>query len=287
MKCSPLMADKSKLPTEREFLKKKVINMINKKLAAILVGLVCVFSAMSQNLTETLKTENIKNETVSNKKASGKETIQVDEDRFELGAHFSSLSADFDGDRTGLGVTLGYRFSTFKGGKFTATAEAEFNFLPGRVFTGDVRKNGRVKQGLFGVKLGRKFEKFGVFGKVRPGFINYSNGKNDFPTNFNISTFPGSGSGIISGSSFGLPRQGGGKTNFATDIGGVVEFYPTKKVFTRFDFGDTIVRLRSTVLEFPVLTTTGGTTTIVIQRIPIPAATQHNFQFSAGIGFRF
>lgn len=279
------MADKSKLPTEREFLKKKVINMINKKLAAILVGLVCVFSAMSQNLTETLKTENIKNETVSNKKASGKETIQVDEDRFELGAHFSSLSADFDGDRTGLGVTLGYRFATFKGGKFTATAEAEFNFLPGRVFTGDVRKSGRVKQGLFGLKVGRKFEKFGVFAKVRPGFINYSNGTPITPTLVNSTL--SSGSGTISIGTFGVSRQGSGRTNFATDVGGVVEFYPTKKVFTRFDFGDTIVRLRSTVLEFPIFTTTGGTTTTVIQRIPIPAATQHNFQFSAGIGFRF
>jgi hypothetical protein len=151
------------------------------------------------------------------------------------------------------------------------------------VFTGDVRKSGRVKQGLFGLKVGRKFDKFGVFGKVRPGFINYSNGTPESPTLINTAT----GSGTVFVSSFNLSRQTKGKTNFATDIGGVVEFYPTKKVFTRFDFGDTVVRLRSTVLEFPVFTTTGGTTTTVIQRIPIPAATQHNFQFSAGIGFRF
>ncbi len=252
--------------------------MINKKLAVILVSLLFVFSVIGQNLTE-----NIPNESISNKKITKKDSILVDDERFELGAHFSSLSADFDGDRTGLGVTLGYRFATFKDNKYTATAEAEFNFLPGRVFTGDVRKNGRVKQGLFGLKVGRKFEKYGVFAKVRPGFINYSNGTVATPTLINT-TF---GNGTITGFS-GIGRgSGSGKTNFATDIGGVVEFYPTEKVFTRFDFGDTIVRLRSTVLEFPTFTTTGGTTTIVIQRIPIPATTQHNFQFSAGIGFRF
>jgi hypothetical protein len=279
MKYLPEIAGKSKTSSRRRcFSKQEVYIMFNKKLAFILAGFIFVFPVFGQSLTTKALTEK-----VSSDKTLKKQTSSDDDGKFELGAHFSSLSADFDGDRTGLGVTLGYRFAKFGDGKFTATAEAEFNFLPGRVFTGDVRKSGRVKQGLFGLKVGRKFEKFGVFAKLRPGFINYSNGTPEPATLINTAT----GSGTFSISGFGFSRQTKGKTNFATDIGGVVEFYPTKKVFTRFDFGDTVVRLRSTVLEFPVFTTTGGTTTTIIQRIPIPASTQHNFQFSAGIGFRF
>ncbi len=253
--------------------------MLNKKLAVILSGLICVFSAIGQDATGTAS-----NESGSKTKVSAKQTTSSDDSRFEAGIHFSSLSAEFDGDRTGLGVTVGYKFATFKDGKFTATAEAEFNFLPGKVFTSDLRRNGRVKQGLFGVKIGRKFDKFGIYGKVRPGFINYSNGGNtgnDFPTLISA------GTGTVVSTLF-LPRQTKGRTNFAGDVGGVIEFYPTKKLITRFDFGDTIVRLKSSVIEFPgFVTTSGGTTTTVIQRFTLPATTRHNFQFSAGIGFRF
>jgi hypothetical protein len=252
--------------------------MLNKKLAIILSGLLCVFSAIGQDATSTAS-----NESVSNTKVSAKQTTSSDEGRFEAGIHFTSLSAEFDGDRTGLGGTVGYKFATFKDGKFTATAEAEFNFLPGTVFSRDFRKNGRVKQGFFGLKVGRKFDKFGIYGKVRPGFVNYSRGGNSgevFPTLIS------SGSGSVS--TFFLPRPVKGKTNFAGDVGGVIEFYPTKKIITRFDFGDTIVRLKSSVIEFPgFVTTSGGTITTVVQRFVLPATTQHNFQFSAGIGFRF
>jgi hypothetical protein len=255
--------------------------MLNKKLAVILSVLMCVFTAIGQDATG-----NASNESGSNNKVSGKQTASSDESRFEAGIHFTSLSAEFDGDRTGLGVTVGYKFADFKDGKFTATAEAEFNFLPGNVFTGDFRKSGRVKQGLFGVKVGRKYEKFGVFAKVRPGFVNYSRGGNDgLPLPTLIGS--GSGSGTISVSSFSIYGQGKGKTNFATDVGGVVEFYPSKRIITRFDFGDTVVRLRSGTIDFPVFTTSGGITTTTFQRFTIPAATQHNFQFSAGVGFRF
>jgi hypothetical protein len=256
--------------------------MLNKKLAVILSGLICVFSAIGQDATGTAS-----NESGSKTTVSPKQTTASEDGRFEAGIHFTSLSAEFDGDRTGLGVRVGYKFADFKDDKFTATAEAEFNFLPGNVFTGDFRKNGRVKQGLFGLKVGRKFEKFGIFAKVRPGFINYSRGGSDnlpLPTIFSST----SGSGTISGSTFLLRnQQGKGKTNFAADVGGVIEFYPTKKIITRFDFGDTIVRLRSGTIDFPVIVGGGGTTTTTFQRFTIPAATQHNFQFSAGIGFRF
>jgi hypothetical protein len=56
------------------------------------------------------------------------------------------------------------------------------------------------------------------------------------------------------------------KTEAAFDMGGVVEFYPSRSTTVRFDLGDTIIRFRD-----PGYAT----------------QTTHNLQFSAGFGFRF
>ena len=69
------------------------------------------------------------------------------------------------------------------------------------------------------------------------------------------------------------------------DVGGVVEFYPSKRIVTRFDAGDTIIhfgrRNMNTIVFDPVTNTIGPG----INRLP--ARTSHNFQFMTSIGFRF
>jgi hypothetical protein len=60
------------------------------------------------------------------------------------------------------------------------------------------------------------------------------------------------------------------------DIGGVLEFYPSSRIVTRFDAGDTMIRFGSVALPF-------GFTELNVT----PPETIHNFQFSAGVGFRF
>jgi hypothetical protein len=69
------------------------------------------------------------------------------------------------------------------------------------------------------------------------------------------------------------------------DVGGVVEFYPSKRIVTRFDVGDTIIhfgrRNLNTVLFDPL------TNTFTPATIPIPSRTSHNFQFMTSVGFRF
>jgi hypothetical protein len=70
----------------------------------------------------------------------------------------------------------------------------------------------------------------------------------------------------------------------AFDVGGVVEFYPSKRIVTRFDVGDTIIRYGDTTvtsIQGPI----DGPFTLV--PITIGGETRHNFQFSAGVGFRF
>jgi hypothetical protein len=70
----------------------------------------------------------------------------------------------------------------------------------------------------------------------------------------------------------------------ALDIGGVLEFYPTRRVVTRFDFGDTIIRYGATTIN-SIDGPAGGP--FVTTPITINGETRHSFQFSAGVGFRF
>src|SRR5262249_50281727 len=76
-----------------------------------------------------------------------------------------------------------------------------------------------------------------------------------------------------------------GKATYPSmDVGGVVEFYPSRRILTRLDVGDTIIRYG--IYREPA----GRVCTIycpppeVFER---PAETRHNLQFSAGIGIRF
>ena len=73
-------------------------------------------------------------------------------------------------------------------------------------------------------------------------------------------------------------------TNFAIDLGGVFEFYPTKRTIIRFDAGDTIVRLPArNVAAFQ--TNTASALNLVV--ISAPAETRNHFQAGVGFGFRF
>jgi hypothetical protein len=85
------------------------------------------------------------------------------------------------------------------------------------------------------------------------------------------------------GEQFLIPDFGfGPKTHFATDVGGVFEIYASRRVAARFDIGDTIIRYG----ERPGAFFFGGPNqppTIFTR----DAETRHNFQFSAGVSFRF
>jgi len=239
----------------------------------LLLVLVCVFTTFGQNFSTTRSSSFPESDESLRKKAENFPRSSQTTDkrrRFEVGIQFTSLMHSGDGDRNGFGGRFGYDFATFNQGKFVATAEAELNFLPGNRFLEysaiglGSRRDGRVLQGFFGAKIGRKFEKFGIFGKVRPGFVQYSQGKQ-----------------FLSGTTSAVHLATSPETNAALDLGGVLEFYPTKRITTRFDAGDTIVRFgRRNTTGFDLFNQ---------QFVPVvlPSATKHNFQFSAGIGFRF
>jgi hypothetical protein len=180
---------------------------------------------------------------------------QSPETKLEVGAQSTSLTLfhpDFFGDLTqpGFGGRVTYNFTR------VIAADAEINFFPQK--NGFLIGQGRAIQGQFGVKAGKRFEKFGLFGKVRPGFLSIDDA-------FSLDTNHPIGGAIF-------PVSIHRKTLFTTDLGGVLEFYPGKRTIVRFDGGDTIIRYgpEFDFLNFP----------------ETQAKTRHNFQFTAGVSFR-
>lgn len=177
---------------------------------------------------------------------------QIAEHGFEIGGHYTAIRLKtFDATVNGLGARLGYNFNR----RFALDAEA--NFFP-ETHLGN-EQVGQKTQAFIGVKAGARSKYVGVFAKARPGVMFIG----ELTSGFNC-------------------RRGVGFTscrpqhnNFALDVGGIVEFYPSTRTIVRLDAGDTIIRERQTTLSFfgrPPLTTTDTT---------------HNFQVSVGFSYRF
>lgn len=100
-----------------------------------------------------------------------------DPPRWEIGGHYTLLNIASDRvgclgcgvNNSGLGVNLGVNFHRWIG------FDSEINFFPDPGVGATNQEGGRITQGLFGLKAGITREKWGLFAKVRPGFV--SNGK--------------------------------------------------------------------------------------------------------------
>jgi len=201
---------------------------------------------------------------------------QTDDKKFEVGAQGSVLrlpaltftgtagNATFSNDHNndwGFGGRIGYNFSK------SVAVEAEGNFFP----QDRPEDGGRKFQGLFGAKVGHRFDKAGIFFKGRPGFIRQSRGEYQLNGGC-VAIFP---------PPIGC-FQPVATTNFAFDLGGVGEIYPTKRSIIRFDVGDTMIRFGD---QREVAARNPSTGELVV--VPRAAETRHNLQASVGVGFRF
>ena len=187
--------------------------------------------------------------------------------KFELAGEFTTIErGNFSGSVTDPGI--GGRF-TYNLNKVFSLEAAGYFFPKGCL---DCQRNGRVTEVLGGVKIGKRFENWGIFGKARPGVVSFSEG------DFEI--VPTGGSGVLP-----FRFETNALNGFATDFGGVLEFYPSKRIVTRFDAGDTMIyfpsRRRNFLQNDP---TTGG---LILVPFTIRARTIHHFQFMTSIGFRF
>ena len=71
------------------------------------------------------------------------------------------------------------------------------------------------------------------------------------------------------------------KTNFAIDIGGVAELYPSTNTIFRLDAGDTIIRFG----DRRVAANSNALSSLVV--VPLAAEAKHSLQLSVGFGYRF
>lgn len=134
-----------------------------------------------------------------------------------LGLQFSELSVPVGSGtcstcRTfvpGGGFTFSYRVARF------ASFDSEFNlFRP----SGKSGETGAMQEVLAGFKVGPQFRSWGVFAKARPGFIHYDHALvPDRNTDYESTT------------------------RFAIDLGGVAEYYVSRRSTLRFNIGTTLV----------------------------------------------
>jgi hypothetical protein len=131
--------------------------------------------------------------------------------------------------------------------------------------------------GFFGAKAGMRTQRFGFFGKARPGFMTFDNA---FRGETIILTPAPNGIGSIgTASSFRFGRL----TQRALDLGGVAEYYPARHWAFRWDLGDMLLfQDKGATITFIGVGTPSPP--VLIERSP--GITQH-FQFSTGIHYRF
>jgi hypothetical protein len=188
-------------------------------------------------------------------------SAQPSSSRFAAGGQISALrlGGALDDASSGLAGFGGHL--TYDMGRWV-TLEGEVDFFPNDRLKYDRPPSGsdfrlthhrRRLEGFVGPKVGLRMERFGVFGKVRPGF----------------SRLMGRGVDCVGVAcayiNYITPTY---KTDFALDLGAVLEFYPSSSTIARVDLGDTMVRQNS-------------------QAPPCRGCTTHNFSPRVGFGFRF
>jgi len=182
---------------------------------------------------------------------SGSQSVfaQSDLPRVEVGAHYTLLRfGEFDTTDSGVGGRLTFNLTN------SFAVEGEFNFFPEkrRHFIEPFYINSQRYQGVFGAKYGVRKDKFGIFAKLRPGFIRFGEGLLD-PSIQTLVEVPNTFK----------------STEFVLDWGGVFELYPSRHTVLRLDIGDTIIFF--------------GNSTVSNN----PSFTSHNVQLNMGFGFRF
>jgi hypothetical protein len=221
---------------------------------------------------------------LSSYQASAQTKQSSDLPKYEVAADFSSLSLDTGTTLPGLGGRFTYNLNKH------LALEAAGYFFPGKCefCVGEI--TGHIVEGLFGVKAGKRFKKWGIFGKARPGFASFGRGAfnvvplANFGVGGQINCFGPSPSNPLPCFRIDSTRL----THTVFDVGGVLEFYPSKRIVVRFEGGDTMIHYTRRTFNTLLLDPANPTSGIPIL-VPVtgPAHTRHSFQFIGGVGFRF
>jgi hypothetical protein len=179
--------------------------------------------------------------------------------RFEVGVHGTTLNLPAVQEMPGaIGGRFGYNFTEWIG------IDSEFNYFPVKDTTQciSVIDNRGIRipcptgngghfgetQMLAGIKTGIRMERIGVFAKLRPGFVHFTDRQHM--------------------EYFNNPS----KWRFAFDVGGVVEIYLNRVAAIRIDMGETFI-------NFGGYRSIGG--------YPSQKSTNHGFQGGIGLMLQF
>lgn len=178
--------------------------------------------------------------------------------RVDVGVQLNTLRlGEFDTTDVGIGVEGAWRIAPL------LAIDGALSWLPGNGDDGapQVEDQGRLL-GLIGVRSGVQRGPVEVFGRVRPGFLRFSD-ESPVPC---ILIFPPP-----------LTCQVlGGKTTFVTEIGGGLRFSlgQAQRAYISFDIGDLLVRY-----DGPAIRPDGS--------VSDDGFVSHNLLTSVGVGWRF
>lgn len=190
----------------------------------------------------------------------GRAAAQAPEARFAVAAQISALRlADVDATNAGIGGRLSFDLAPW------LAMEGDLVYFPRERFespafsdlTPDLRlAYSRERVGVFaGPRMGVRGGRLGLFGRIQPGF-----------TRLTHRSVECRGDDCARVLLLIAPPQY--RTEFAVQVGGAVEFYPSRRTIARIDLGSTLVRHRSLAP-------------------PCDDCTSRNLFSSVGIGFRF
>src|SRR5262245_29528702 len=102
--------------------------------------------------------------------ANGQDNGSVAEKKFEVASEFTTITFDVGKTKVGFGGRLTYNLNSH-----IALETATYFFPAGCHFCG--RHAGNMTEVLGGVKIGKRWNKWGIFGKARPGILSSSEGQ--------------------------------------------------------------------------------------------------------------
>jgi len=180
---------------------------------------------------------------------------QTGDRAFQAGVHVAIADSDpFNTRDAGLGGRLSWHPQPLLG------IEGEITFFSDVLTDAPPLTEGRL-EGLFGATVGPRLGSVRPFVKLRPGFLRYLAA--DGPVGC-IAIFPPPLSCVLAG----------GRTLFALDVGGGIEWYPIAGAFLRADIGDRIVRFPA-----PAIDAQG--------EVHDTSFSGHDVRFAIGAGVRF
>lgn len=183
--------------------------------------------------------------------------------RFEAGAAFSTLH--IPGTAT-LGPALE---GDVNFGRYISL-DGAFSWFPNST------RGRSAATGFFGAKAGKRMEHFGLFGKVRPGFMTFDSAFRGETVLFTPAPVGLGSIGTL------LSFRTGRLTQRALDLGGVAEYYPSRHWTLRWDLGDMLLfQEKGPIINFI------GVGVPIFPPITQPSRTTNHFQFSTGIHYRF